>query len=104
MASTTKPSPLRREAEDRVRLRREELKKLCVVQDVKNHVSLAKYFQRAHVMYRQCQLYAIQRDYDHAYIYLWLMVLLFQYRIPQHREYHQTKYAAEKARLNDVAH
>ncbi|KDO22581.1 hypothetical protein SPRG_12561 [Saprolegnia parasitica CBS 223.65] len=101
MASTTTTSPLRREAEDRVRLRREELKKLCVVQDVKNHVSLDKYFQRAHVMYRQCQLYAIQHDYDHAYIYLWLMVLLFQYRIPQHREYHQAKYAAEKARLND---
>ncbi|OQR92334.1 metalloprotease family M67C [Achlya hypogyna] len=66
---------LRREAEDRVRVRREALKKLCVVGDVKNNVSLSIYFQRANSMFRQCQVYVIERDYDHAYIYLWLLVM-----------------------------
>ncbi|OQS03948.1 metalloprotease family M67C [Thraustotheca clavata] len=90
-----------RQAEERVAVRREELKKACVVSEIKNSDSIEKSFRQAHVIYQQCRQYVIQRDYDHAYKYLWLLVILYKDRIPKHKDYNLLKYRREKARLDE---
>ncbi|CAK4072290.1 unnamed protein product [Aphanomyces euteiches] len=89
-----------REAEKRVILRREELNKLCVVRDVRSSDSLSKAFQRAYQIYRQCQVYVVERDYDHAYIFLWLLVELYKKKMPLHRDFYHIKYEKDRRRLD----
>ncbi|RHY29644.1 hypothetical protein DYB32_004988 [Aphanomyces invadans] len=81
---------LKAEAEERVKLRRTELKKLCVVRDLRSTDKIEKCFQKAHQIYRQCQLYVIEKDYDHA---------LFQKKMPGHREFRVARFEKDRKLL-----
>ena len=54
------------EAHRRLLLRREDLKQSRLTVDVKNHERLEKYFQMAHLVLKQSEVYYLERDFDHA--------------------------------------
>ncbi|ETV82773.1 hypothetical protein, variant 1 [Aphanomyces astaci] len=100
MPSATLDAQLMAEAEERMALRREELKKLCVVRDLRSTDKIEKCFQKAHQIYRQCQVYVVERDFDHAYILLLQLVELYQKKMPCHREFHLARFENERKRLD----
>ncbi|KAF0682631.1 Aste57867_25268 [Aphanomyces stellatus] len=91
---------LRKDAEERVALRRDELKKAVNVRDIRSHEQIDKCFRKANQIYRQCQVYVVEGDLDHAYIYLWLLVELYQRKMPRHRDFGLLKYENERKRLD----